>query len=108
MRQYYLRRGSNTLPTAAISKQVCITEPSRLKLRTAAKSRNTEQIDRLQEPAVSLTTGEIVFVPILYRRAERGGVFGFLDIVFSVTYRTTIPMERTIPSLATTTIHLAT
>jgi hypothetical protein len=44
------------------------------------------------------------FVPILYRRAGRGGIFGFLVIVFSVTYRIARPMERTIPSLATTTI----
>jgi len=42
------------------------------------------------------------FVPILYRRSGRGGIFGFLVIVFSVTYRITTPVERTIPSLATT------
>jgi len=32
----------------------------------------------------------------------RGGVFGFLVILFSVAYRKTRPVERTIPSLATT------
>jgi len=46
------------------------------------------------------------FVPILYRRSGRGGIFGFLVIVFSVTYRITTPVERTIPSLATTITHL--
>ena len=43
-----------------------------------------------------------VFVPILYRRAGRGVISGFLVIVFSVTYRYARPVERTIPSLATT------
>jgi hypothetical protein len=38
----------------------------------------------------------------LYRRAGIGGIFGFSVIVFSVTYRTATPVERTIPSLATT------
>jgi hypothetical protein len=41
-------------------------------------------------------------VPILYRQAGRGGILGVLVIVFSVTYRTARPVERTIPSLATT------
>ena len=42
-----------------------------------------------------------VFVPILYRRTGRGGVFGFIAIVFSVTYSEPTSVERTIPSLAT-------
>jgi len=42
------------------------------------------------------------FVPILYRRSGRGGIFGFPDVLFSVTYGAATPVERTIPSLATT------
>ena len=41
---------------------------------------------------------------ILDSRAGRGGFFGFLVIVFSVTYRISRPVERTIPSLAIITI----
>jgi hypothetical protein len=66
-------------------------------LQIAAESSSTEQIDQ------SYQRGEITFVPILYRRAGRGGFLGFLVIVFSVTYRTARPLERTIPSLAATT-----
>src|ERR1700742_2998828 len=88
--------------SSVFSRSSQFSEPSRLKLRIVAKPPNTKQIDLLQKPAVALTTGEIDFVPILYRRAGRGGVLGFLVVLFSVTYRITIPVERTIPSLATT------
>jgi len=47
-----------------------------------------------------------LFVPNLYRRAGRGGIFGFFGVLFSVTYRWHTPVERTIPSLATTVTHL--
>lgn len=77
-------------------------QPSRLKLRIVAKSPNTEQIDRLQKPAVSLTTGKVRFVPISYNRAGRGGVSEVPVKVFSVSYRETRTVKRTIRSLATT------
>jgi len=84
------------------SLEVCNGDRFRLKLRTAAMSPSTEQIDPGRRIS-SFIGGEVGFVPILYRRAGRRVIFGFSVIVFSVTYRMATPVERTIPSLATTT-----
>src|SRR5271154_6896114 len=66
----------------------------------ARESIEPPQSCRLQCKVISRRTGVpprrlVYFVPILYRQAERGGIFGFLDVLFCVTYRTARPLERT-------------
>ena len=73
------------------------------KLRYTNYPTSTNESGRpLVQSRIRLSRGMyLVFVPILYRRAGRRGIFGFLNVVFSVSYRTERPVERTIPSLAT-------